>query len=86
MPITYKYGEGEVKALAQKAGKAQAAQQKLQMRFQKDMALMDYQFKLAAQQRAKAWELEKMEIASRNDFAVQEQERVQKKQELEQIF
>lgn len=82
MAIVRRYGEGEVKALAAKAGKAQAEQQqaniKLQQRFQKDMAMMDYQFKLAAEQRSRSWELEKMEIASRNDFALEEKRRVEK--------
>jgi len=80
--IRRRYGEGEVKALAAKAGKAQAQREQanlqLQQRFQKDMAMMDYQFKLAAEQRARAWELEKMEIASRNDFALEEKRRVEK--------
>jgi hypothetical protein len=80
MPITYKYGEEEVKALAAQAGKAQAANIQLQQRFQKDMAVMDYQFKLAAEQRARAWDLEKMEIASRNDFQQEEAKRVERQQ------
>jgi hypothetical protein len=78
MPIEFRYGEQEVKDLAAKAGKAQAAKVQLQQRFQKDMTLMDYQFRLAAEQRARAWELEKMEIASRMDFEQQERQRLQK--------
>jgi len=80
MPISYKYGEAEVRALAQRAGKARAAQQQLEMNFKKEQMMMDYQFRLAAEQRARAWDLEKMEIASRNDFQREEQARMQKQQ------
>jgi len=78
MAIQYKYGEEEVKALAQQAGKAQAANIQLQQRFQKDMAMMEYQLGLEKQRRAMAWDMEKMEIASRNDFEREERERVNK--------
>ena len=78
MAIQYKHGMEQVQALAQQAGKAQAAKVQLDMRFKKDMAMMDYQFKLAGEQRARAWDLEKMEIASRNDFSQQENARIQK--------
>lgn len=77
MAIQYKHGEEEVKALAQKAGEAQAAKQELDRRFQKDMAMMDYQFRLQLEARRRAWDLEKMEIASRNDFDLAERKRVE---------
>jgi len=83
MPIKYQYGEGEVRALATAAGKAQAAQQAVQNRLQKDMALMDYQFRLEAAKRSRLWELEKMEIASRMDFQRSEQMRQSQLQERE---
>jgi len=53
----------------------------LDMRFKKDMAMMDYQFKIAGEQRARAWDLEKMEIASRNDFSQEETLRVRKQEQ-----
>jgi len=81
MGIEFKHGAAEVKALAAQAGKAQAANVALNQRFTKDMAMMDYQFKLAGEQRARAWDLEKMEIASRNDFQQEETARVQKQQQ-----
>jgi hypothetical protein len=81
MGITYTHGIEQVQALAQQAGKAQAAKVQLDMRFKKDMAMMDYQFKLAAEQRSRSWDLEKMEIASRNDFQQEEVARVKKQEE-----
>lgn len=81
MSITYRYGEGEVKALAAQAGKAQAAREQVNKRFQKDMAMIGYQMELEKQQRAMAWETEKMEISSRMDFQAKEQERVEKQRQ-----
>lgn len=81
MGIKYKHGAEEVQALAQQAGKAQAAQQELQRQFQKEMGVMQFQMELEAQRRAQLWELEKAEIASRNDFAREERIRAQKLEE-----
>ena len=81
MASVYRYGEEEVKSLAAKAGKAQAAREAVNQRFQKDMAVIGYQMELQKQQRAMAWEIEKMEIASRMDFQAKEQERIQKQQQ-----
>ena len=80
MAIQYSYGAEEVQAKAAQAGKAQAAKVQLQQQFQKDMAMMDYGFRIQAEQRARAWELEKMEIASRMDFQQGERLRLQKEE------
>jgi hypothetical protein len=68
VPIQYHLGAEEVQAQAAKAGKAQAQREKanidLEQRYRTDMAMMDYQFRLEAEQRARAWDLEKMEIPS----------------------
>jgi len=79
--VTYRFGEQEVKALAAQAGKAQAAREQVNRRFQKDMAMLGYQMELQKQQRAMAWEIEKMETASRLDFQAKESERIQKQQQ-----
>jgi hypothetical protein len=74
MTISYKYGMEEVKALGKAAGQAQA-------QFELKKMQLEQNFQLEAQARSKMWELEKMEIASRNDFLQAEQERLEKKQE-----
>jgi len=83
--VTYYRGEGEVKSLAAKAGKVQAnaqqAAQQLELNFKKEQMMLDYQFRLEAEKRARAWDLEKMEIASRLDFEESEKRRIQQKNE-----
>ena len=69
MPIDYKHGAEEVKALGAQAGKAQAAREGIQRRFQKDMAVMDYNMRIQAEQMSKDWELQKMVLKSQLDFA-----------------
>jgi hypothetical protein len=47
------------------------------------MAEMEYKFRLAGEERSRLWELEKMEIASRNDFMRSEQKRIQEQNEFD---
>ena len=81
MPIKYQHGMEDVVALSQRAGKVQAAQVAQKQDFQLQMANMNNQMQIQAEQRRQAWELEKMEIASRMDFQQSERKRL-KNQEL----
>jgi len=93
MPIKREYTP--VKALgklAQLAGEAEAAkraeafaQQRLmaQLQAEQQRERLEFQARLSleAEQRAQLWELEKMEIRSRNTFALQEKKWLQKEEE-----
>lgn len=54
-----------------------------EMEHQKQLRLLDRQWQLETESRARNWELEKMEIRSRTDFAEEERIRIKKKRELE---
>jgi hypothetical protein len=96
MPIEYAptgYGQF-IQGLAAQAGQAQAGQQEAQRKhqvsmqqmsqaFQADMATLNYQMELEAAAKNKAWELEKMEIASRLDFQREMKKEEQKKDKLD---
>lgn len=87
MPIRVEHGRPETLiAAAQRAGEAQAALraqeqaerlQTQQMEFDYRTALrqQDIVIDLQMQERSKMWEIEKMEISSRTDFAREEQKR-----------
>jgi hypothetical protein len=84
MAIVRRFGAEQVQALAAQAGQAQAkareADVKLKQRFQKDMAMLNYNMELFKQQKAMQWETEKMELASRLDFEQSERRRRQKQE------
>lgn len=79
MPISYEYGGTETAKLAQVAAKERTQREResqaLAIQQQKELAQFNIQLQTESEKRARAWELEKMEIASRNDFAMQEMER-----------
>jgi hypothetical protein len=92
MPITYQppgYGE-LVAGLAYEAGRAKArerageialrqAEQDRNFTFQAEQAELTRRSQLEAVNRARMWDLEKLEIASRHDFAEKERERTQER-------
>jgi len=79
MPIEVKHGTGIAAGIAQLAGQ-EAANQRQEVRDQrkeeielrgaveKDMMVFRYGLEMQARQRAEEWELEKMQLASQNDF------------------
>lgn len=91
------YGEA-VQKVAQEAGAAMAAREAAKisaqleaqresqvrsMEFEKQMKDIDQQFELEKFARSKAWDIEKMETASRIDFEYDEKKRIQKKEQLD---
>lgn len=91
------YGEA-VQKVAQEAGAAVAAREAAKisaqleadresqvrsMEFEKQMKDIDQQFELEKFARSKAWDIEKMETASRIDFEYDEKKRIQKKAEFD---
>ena len=83
MPIEMQYGTPLMYAqAAQMVGEAQAARQKQAIELEKqrqtaDIQMMQYkeQLGLQAEQRAQEWELQKMELRSQSDFALEERKR-----------
>ena len=98
MAIDYQSGSGAVAQKGQEAGEARiheqarAANNERKMRLDLEniqyqatlqKAMMQQQMYIEQESRAKAWELEKMEIASRLDFQKEEQVRIKKETQYE---
>lgn len=81
------YGEaarlaGQAQAAERAVERAQVEQTQLrQEQLRRDLAELEHQWNIEAYNRSKAWELEKMEMASRHDFELQERKRVERQSE-----
>lgn len=76
MPITYQHGTPSMYAqAAQIIGESERIKTENQVQAQRDLDDFKIKLSLEAEQRVRAWELEKMTLASQNDFAILERER-----------
>ena len=83
MPIQFQYGTPSMYAqAAQMVGEAQAARQTQAIALEKqrqtaDIAMLQFreQLSIQAEQRSQQWELQKMEMRSQSDFALEERKR-----------
>jgi hypothetical protein len=75
MPINYQHGVEPTLQLAQNVGLERQRLIEQERRDRIESQKLDQQFQLEKENRARAWEIEKMEMSSRHDFDMQEQER-----------
>jgi hypothetical protein len=72
MSIAYQYGTGPTLQLAAQKAEEAKTRELLEYQQRMNLALFNAGLQLEAQKRAQAWELEKMELASRQDFQLQQ--------------
>ena len=71
-------GQAKAEERAKEQAKARKEEMQMQQDYQRQMKLLDTQLDLEMYERSKRWEIEKMELASRMDFARSEGERQRK--------
>jgi len=73
--VQINYGESGAIAGGAAKGLGESISKEQQKQFQQDHLMMKHQLNLEAETRARAWEIEKMEVRSRLDFERKERER-----------